>query len=105
MFNFGWLRFFISYDPATGLSKVKCPVLAINGEKDTQVNATENLGRIKTVLTKSGNKDFEVEAIPGLNHLLQTAHTGDVSEYEGISETMSPVALNIICKWIKLHTQ
>jgi hypothetical protein len=105
MFNFGWLRFFISYDPATGLSKVKCPVLAINGEKDTQVNATENLGRIKTVLTKSGNKDFEVEAIPGLNHLLQTANTGDVSEYEGISETMSPVALNIICRWIKLHTQ
>jgi len=105
MFNSGWLRFFISYDPEIALSKVKCPVLAINGEKDMQVNAAENLGRIKEILTKSGNKDFEVKAIPGLNHLLQTANTGDVSEYETIPETMSPVAMNIICTWIKLHTK
>ncbi len=105
MYNSGWLRFFISYNPEVALSKVKCPVLAINGEKDMQVLAGENLGRIKEVLTKSGNKDFEVKAIPGLNHLLQTANTGDVSEYETIPETMSPVAMNIICTWIKLHTK
>ena len=105
LFGSGWLRFFISYDPATALSKVKCPVLAVTGEKDMQVNAAENLGRIKEVLTKSGNKDFEVKAIPGVNHLFQTATTGDVSEYEQISETMSPVAMNIICSWIKLHAK
>ncbi|MDR3694457.1 alpha/beta fold hydrolase [Mucilaginibacter sp.] len=105
MYSSGWLRFFISYDPATALSKVKCPVLAVTGEKDTQVDAAENLGRIKDVLTKSGNKDFEVKTIPGLNHLFQTAHTGDVSEYEQISETMSPVAMNIICSWIKIHVK
>jgi pimeloyl-ACP methyl ester carboxylesterase len=104
-FNNGWIRFFMSYDPATALAKVKCPVLAINGEKDTQVIAAENLGRIKEVLTKSGNKDFEVKAIPGLNHLMQTAHTGYVSEYESLPETMSPVAMGIICNWIKLHTK
>jgi hypothetical protein len=104
-YNNGWIRFFMTYDPATALAKVKCPVLAINGEKDTQVNAAENLGRIKEILTKSGNKDFEVKAIAGLNHLLQTANTGDLSEYETIPETMSPVAMNIICTWIKLHTK
>lgn len=102
MFSSGWLRFFISYDPATALSKVKCPVLAVTGGKDMQVNAAENLGRIKEVLTKSGNKDFEVKTIPGLNHLFQTANTGDVSEYDQITETMSPVAMNIICSWIKI---
>jgi hypothetical protein len=105
VYRSGWLRFFITYDPATELSKVKCPVLAVNGEKDTQVNAAENLSAIKEILTKSGNKDFEIKAIPGLNHLLQTAKTGDVSEYEQIPETMSPVAMNIICSWIKLHTK
>jgi uncharacterized protein len=105
LYDSAWLRFFISYDPADGLSKVKCAVLAINGEKDTQVIAAENLGRIKEILTKSGNKDFEVKAIPGLNHLMQTAGTGDVSEYETIQETMSPVAMDIICSWIKLHAK
>jgi pimeloyl-ACP methyl ester carboxylesterase len=105
MYDSGWLRFFISYDPETALSKVKCSVLAVNGEKDTQVNAAENLGRIKEVLAKSGNKSFRTVTLPNLNHLLQTAQTGDVSEYEKIDETMSPIAMNIICGWIKLHTK
>ncbi len=104
-YNTGWIRFFMTYDPAITLAKVKCPVLAINGEKDTQVIAEENLSRIKEVLTKSGNKDFEVKAIPGLNHLMQTAHTGYLSEYESLPETMSPVAMKIISDWIKLHTK
>ncbi len=105
MFKSPWVRFFVSYDPEADLSKVKCPVLAINGQKDTQVNAAENLAAIQEILTKSGNKDFEVKAIPGLNHLLQTANTGQANEYEEISETMSPVAMNIISDWIKLHTK
>jgi len=100
-----WLRFFFTYDPATDLSKVKCPVLAVNGAKDTQVNGERNLTAIKDILTKSGNKDFKVEELPHLNHLLQDAKTGDVSEYEQIQETMSPEALNIISTWIKLHTK
>lgn len=105
LYNSGWLRFFIGYDPAPMLSKVKCSVLAVNGEKDTQVLAAENLGRINEVLTKSGNKDFKTVTIPNLNHFLQTATTGDPSEYDKIDETMSPVALNIICTWIKLHAK
>jgi fermentation-respiration switch protein FrsA (DUF1100 family) len=104
LYNIGWMRFFISYNPTQDLSKVKCSILAVNGAKDTQVNAAENLGLIKQTLTKSGNKDFEVKELPGLNHLLQTAVTGEVGEYEKIEETMSPMALNIICSWIKLHT-
>ena len=103
LYNNPWYRYFISYDPSKDLSKLTCSVLAINGQKDTQVLAGENLAKIKEILTKSGNKDFETVAIPNLNHLLQTAKTGDVSEYETINETMSPVAMNIICTWIKLH--
>ena len=105
VYKSGWIRFFMTYDPTATLAKVKCPVLAINGEKDTQVIAAENLSLIKAVLTKSGNKDFEVNAIPGLNHLMQTANTGYVSEYESLPETMSPVAMKIISDWIKLHTK
>ena len=105
LYNNPWYRYFISYAPSKDLSKLTCSVLAINGQKDTQVLAGENLAKIKEILTKSGNKDFETVAIPNLNHLLQTAITGDMSEYETINETMSPVAMNIICSWIKLHTK
>ncbi|WP_259070445.1 alpha/beta hydrolase family protein [Mucilaginibacter sp. X4EP1] len=105
IYDVPWIRFFFAYNPQTDLAKVKCSVLAINGEKDTQVLAVENLSLIKKILTENGNKDFEVKAIPGLNHLLETAQTGDFTEYGKIEETISPVALNIICNWIKLHTR
>lgn len=105
IYNPPWARFFIIYDPAKDLAKVKCSVLAINGAKDTQVDAKSNLARIQEILTKSGNKDFKVEELPNLNHLLQTAVTGDLSEYEKTDETMSPVALNIISDWIKIHSK
>jgi pimeloyl-ACP methyl ester carboxylesterase len=105
LYNMPWMRFFIAYDPEKDLSRVNCPVLAINGEKDTQVIAVDNLSRIREILTRNGNKDVETKALPGLNHLLQTAQTGDVSEYEKIEETMSPTAMKIISDWIKIHTK
>jgi len=103
--NAPWTRFFVSYDPEKDLSKVKCAVLAIIGEKDMQVHAAENLAAAKRILTAAGNKDVEVKALPGLNHLLQTANTGQVDEYAAIQETMSPMAMKIISDWIKLHTK
>jgi alpha-beta hydrolase superfamily lysophospholipase len=105
LYDTAWWHFFIVYDPAKDLSHVKCSVLAIDGSKDTQVDAKSNLARIREILTKNGNKDFETKELPGLNHLLQTATTGDVSEYEKISETMSPDAMKIISDWIKIHTK
>jgi fermentation-respiration switch protein FrsA (DUF1100 family) len=105
LYKIPWMRFFISYKPEDDLIKVKCQVLAINGGKDTQVDATSNLGLIKEILAKNGNTDVEIKALPGLNHLLQTAQTGDLSEYEKIEETMSPAAMKIISDWIKIHTK
>jgi hypothetical protein len=105
MYEAPWIHYFVSYDPEKDLSKVKCAVLAIIGEKDTQVNAAENLAATKRILTAAGNKNVEVKALPGLNHLLQTAGTGQVDEYSEIQETMSPMAMKIISDWIKLQTK
>ncbi len=101
LYDLAWMRFFISYDPAADLAKVSCPVLAINGTKDTQVDAKENLSVIRSVLTKSGNKNFQVTPLASLNHFLQTAQTGDVAEYATIEETISPLALSLMAGWIK----
>ncbi len=100
-----WFRFFLTYNPRPTLMKVKCPVLAINGEKDLQVPPEENLDAIKKALKKGGNKHFTVKELPGLNHLFQTANTGLPSEYAKIEETISPSALKIIGNWILKQTQ
>jgi fermentation-respiration switch protein FrsA (DUF1100 family) len=99
-----WMRFFLTYDPAPTLTNVKCPVLAINGEKDLQVPPKENLPAIENALKAGGNKDYTVKELPGLNHLFQTAGTGSPSEYAKIEETISPDALEIIGNWISEHT-
>lgn len=100
-----WLKFFLTYDPKPTLSKVKCPVLAINGEKDLQVPPKENLSAIEEALVAGGNKNFTVKELPGLNHLFQTAQTGLPAEYVKIEETISPVALKIIGDWIFEQTK
>jgi len=95
-----WFRFYLHYDPGTVLKKVTCPVLAVNGEKDIQVTPKENLKAITRALKAGGNKNYTVKELPNLNHLLQTAETGNISEYGKIEETMSPTALQIIGDWI-----
>jgi pimeloyl-ACP methyl ester carboxylesterase len=100
-----WFRAFLQYDPRQALTKVKCPVLAINGEKDLQVDPKQNLPEIEKALVSGGNKDHTLRELPGLNHLFQACKTGAVSEYGSIEETFSPAALEIIGDWIVEHTR
>ncbi len=102
--NSPWFRFFLTYNPAPALSKVKVPVLAINGSLDLQVKAAINLPAIEDALKDGGNKDFTIKEFPGLNHLFQHAKTGTLAEYSQIEETFSPEALAFISDWIKAHT-
>jgi uncharacterized protein len=95
-----WFRFYLTYDPRTALMKVKCPVLALNGEKDTQVLARENLEAIRQALESARNKNYTLLILPNLNHLFQTAATGAISEYEQVDETISDLALNTVSNWI-----
>lgn len=95
-----WGRFFVAYDPATALREVTCPVLVLNGEKDLQVPPKQNLPAIRAALEAAGNKHFEIDELPGLNHLFQTAKTGSPAEYSQIEETMSSVALEKMASWV-----
>jgi len=100
-----WMVNFIKFDPAIALTKVKCPVLAINGEKDLQVPPKENLEAIKSALSKGGNTKVTIIELPGLNHLFQECKTGLPSEYSAIEQTFSPTALDEILKWIQIQTK
>ena len=98
--NSPWFRYFLTYDPVPALRTLEQPVLAINGEKDTQVPPKENLEAIRLALSEGGNDDVEIVELAGLNHLFQTADTGSPTEYASIEETMSPRALQTMSDWI-----
>lgn len=91
-----WFDLLLAIDPRESLSKTKCPVLAINGDKDTQVEAESNLAIIRERVPKA-----VIRKMPSLNHLMQHAVTGDSSEYGEIKETISPEVLQIILDFIK----
>ena len=99
-----WFRYFLAYDPAPDLRRIRCPVLALNGERDVQVVAKENLAGIEAALRAGGNKDFTVRALPGLNHLFQTCRTCLFGEYGSLEETFAPSALEIVSTWIRQRT-
>ena len=96
-----WMLNFIRYNPAPMLEKVKCAVLAINGDKDLQVCSKINLPAIENALKKGGSKQYTIKELPGLNHLFQECKTGAPAEYAGIEQTISPAALETITSWIK----
>ena len=96
-----WLQNFIKIDPETSLEKVKCPVLALNGDKDIQVSAKVNIEAIEKALAKGGNKKVTTKILPNLNHLFQECNTGSVEEYSKIEQTLSPITLQEILNWIK----
>lgn len=95
-----WFRYFIAFNPDTYLSKIKIPVLAINGSLDFQVPAKDNLAAIKNSLTKAKNKNFETYEFEGMNHLFQECKTGAFSEYGEIEQTISPKVLDKMSAWI-----
>jgi len=97
-----WWRYFIITNPAAFWKKVKCPVLALNGEKDIQVAADVNLPAIAKALKSGGNKSVTTVKLPELNHLFQHCKTGLPKEYGEIEETFSPDVLKIMADWINL---
>jgi hypothetical protein len=75
-------------------------MLALNGSKDVQVLSKPNLERMKSLVRNGQPLNLTVVEIPNLNHFFQTCKTGSVEEYEKISETFSPAALETIGNWL-----
>ena len=93
-----WYKWFIDYDPAADIAATRCPVFALNGDRDWQVISSLNLTAIERLLPKS--KRNVTKEYPGLNHLFQHCTTGLMNEYRQIEETIAPEVLSDIAEWI-----
>lgn len=93
-----WYMQFLKLNPATYLTNIKCPTLALNGDIDKQVDADTNLKAIERAM--SGNQLLTVKKYPQLNHLFQHAEKGTIDEYAKIKETFSEEVIKDILTWI-----
>ena len=95
-----WSRYFLQYNPADEIEKLKIPVLSLNGSKDTQVNAKINQEGIRKALIKGGNKAYKIVELENLNHFFQECETGKMNEYRKIEQTISPKVLELVSSWV-----
>ncbi|MBT6164461.1 MAG: alpha/beta fold hydrolase [Phycisphaerae bacterium] len=94
-----WMQYFLFYDPAPTLTEVDCPILAMNGTLDLQVDANQNLPAIATAVEEAGG-DLTIVKLENLNHLFQPATTGAISEYGQIEITFDQEALGVMGAWL-----
>ncbi len=98
--SYAWMRYFVMSDPGDYFGNIGCPVLAINGEKDSQVMADKNIRAIREGLEAAGNRQVTARVLPGLNHLFQPCETGLPAEYSRIEWTFDLDALALISDWL-----
>ncbi len=95
-----WMNFLLNYEPSSALEKVRCPVLALNGDRDLQVEAEQNLPAIEAALELGPCNDFEIKTLAGLNHLFQHSETGKPSEYGKLEESFAEGVLEVMGEWL-----
>lgn len=94
-----FLRELLSADTSQDWRRVRVPVVALNGSLDQQV-PVDSMRGIITSLKAAGNKKVTGIVLPNLNHLFQTATTGAEDEYAKIDETIAPIALQKIARYV-----
>jgi pimeloyl-ACP methyl ester carboxylesterase len=100
-----WLKYFISYDPEKFLRNVKCPVFAINGSEDMQVESENNLQSIESLLKKYKNTKVRIKEYKGMNHLFQRCTACDIEEYAKIETTIDQEVIDDIINWLNEVTR
>ena len=96
-----WFRFFLAHDPRPTLRALSCPVLALFGERDLQVDPEQNAPEIEAALAEAATVDATVRVLAGPQSPLP-ARRGPARPptTARIEETFAPEALDLIAGWI-----
>jgi pimeloyl-ACP methyl ester carboxylesterase len=98
-----WFVSFLTFDPARVMRDVDQPLLIVQGELDTQV-PPHHAEKLEALARSRKRKvDVSVLKVPGVNHLLVPAKTGEVSEYGtlgGAKAEISPAVPAGIGSWL-----
>ena len=97
-----WFKSLLLFEPAKVMQKIEQPILIIQGDLDQQVSPhhADQLGALARTRKKS--PPVEVVHLPGINHLLTPAKTGEVAEYATLAnKNITPEVAKTIATWLK----
>ncbi|HVL68930.1 MAG TPA: alpha/beta fold hydrolase [Vicinamibacterales bacterium] len=97
-----WFRSLLEFDPAKVMPRVRQPLLIIQGDLDRQVLPYHADRLAELARARKRKAPVEVVHLPGVNHLLVRATTGEVAEYGELKEkTIVPEVAQKIAEWLK----
>jgi alpha-beta hydrolase superfamily lysophospholipase len=95
-----WFRSFLMWDPAPVMKKVDEPLLILHGALDKQV-PLQNAEVLNGLALQRKKGTTTLVMVPGINHLLVPAKTGEVSEYGSLQGAkVSPDVAKQIVDWL-----
>ena len=96
-----WMNFFLTYDPAPTMRRVKTPVLILTGSRDQQAVPSE-VALIEAAFKEGGNKDVTAKVLPDLNHLFVHDTDGFPPNYKKLPPPVMVQAdvLTMISDWL-----
>lgn len=96
-----WMRFFLTYDPAATMRRVKTPVLILTGSRDQQA-VPEQVALMEAAFKEGGNKDVTARVLPDVNHLFVQDTDGFPGNYSKLPPPimMRTDAVEIIVDWL-----
>gem|GEM_PF-1252706 len=77
--KFAYFREHTNFNPLALTEKVKCPVLILQGERDSQVLAYHAVN-LANSLVQSGNKNVSLRILPNLGHLFNSSENPNISQ-------------------------
>jgi uncharacterized protein len=97
-----YFQSFLTLDPAKLMKDVRQPLLIVQGERDTQVPPSNADHLEALAMARKKAIPVEVVKIPGINHLLVPATTGEVDEYGRLTDRhVSPAVTTALVGWLK----
>ncbi|HZC18036.1 MAG TPA: alpha/beta hydrolase [Caulobacteraceae bacterium] len=94
-----WRRYWWNYDLTKSLRALACPILVVFAGRDLQTPPAFHAPAVRTAL--AANRRAALIKLPDLNHFLQRARTGAVSEYGDIEQTLAPEAMETVREWVR----
>ena len=96
-----WMKFFLTYDPAPTMRRVKTPVLILTGSRDQQAVPAE-VALIEAAFKEGGNKDVTARVLTDLNHLFVQDTDGFPGNYAKLPPPvmMRADAVELIVEWL-----
>ena len=97
-----WFRSLLMFDPAGIMRRIKQPILIVQGDLDSQVPAHHAEKLAALAKARKDSPLVEVVFVPGVNHLLVPAKTGEVQEDQQLTDQqVSPAVATAIVEWLR----